>query len=124
MKKVTLLKTLFQGTLQNSAKSIMKKDTLLKTVLFRTKCVKSFTCKVVTMSDGFGHVRTERRNNMENNTVMMSGLFSDFRTKQGDCCVMDTMDTPGLKKEWSCERWVQADTRANMKTTLIYITAG
>jgi len=37
---------------------------------------------------------------------------------------MDKMDTPGLKKEWSCERWVQADTRANMKTTLIYRTAG
>ena len=103
---------------------IMKKVTLLKTVLFRTKCIKCFIHNIVTMSDGFGHVRTVCRNNMGNNVVMMSGLFSDFRTKQRIAAKWTKMDTPGLKKEWSCERWVQADTRANMKTTLIYRTAG
>ena len=61
---------------------LFRSEMLSENRTFRTKCVKSFTCKVVTMSDGFGHVRTERRNNMENNIVMMSGLFSDFRTKQ------------------------------------------
>ena len=69
--------------------------------------------------------------------IYYSPPFSD-----GDCCVMDTnghfpgkkeintektpmgesykMHTHRLKKEWSCERWVQADTRANWKTTNIY----
>ena len=54
---------------------IMKKVTLLKTVLFRTKCVKSFIHKIVTMSEAFGHVRTTSLNTMESNIVMMSGLF-------------------------------------------------
>ncbi len=51
------------------------------------------------MSDGFGHVRTVCRNNMGNNVVMMSGLFSDFRTKQRIAAKWTKMDTPGLKKE-------------------------
>ena len=96
----------------------------VETHFFRTKWIKHFICKVVTMSEQFGHVRTVCRNNMGNNVVMMSGLFSDFRTKQRIAAKWTKMDTPGLKKEWSCERWVQADTRANMKTALIYITAG
>ena len=54
---------------------------VLKTVLFRTKCVKSFIHKIVTMSEAFGHVRTTSLNTMESNIVMMSGLFWWFRTK-------------------------------------------
>lgn len=88
---------------------IMKKVTLLKTVLFRTKWINYFICKVLTMSDGFGHVRTVCRNSMGNNIVMMSELFSDFRTKHVYCCEMDKMDTHRVKKKWSCERWVQID---------------
>ena len=54
---------------------IIRIVTFLKTVLFRTTCVKYFICKVVTMSDGFGHVRTECRKDIKNNIVTMSGLF-------------------------------------------------